>query len=73
MNPIKMIRNIAVRNNAIKMIEDELKGINKVRARAKIRLWESRGNDENSAKVLRDMIALMDLGNATIERLNKVA
>jgi len=73
MNPIKMMKNIAVKNNAIKLIKDELKGINRVRAKAKVRLWESRGNDEQSAKILREMIELTNLGNQTLERLSKVA
>lgn len=71
-NPINAVKSAKIKRNAIDMIRTELQIICRNRGKARVRLYESRGNDENAAKELRNAIELIALGETTIERL-KVA
>ena len=71
-NPINAVKSAEIKRNAIDMIRAELHIVYRNRGKARVRLYESRGNDENAAQALRDSIAMIKLGEETIERL-KVA
>ena len=71
-NPINAVKSAKIKKVAIDMIRAELQIIRRNRGKARVRLYESRGNDENAAQALRDSIAMIKLGEETIDRL-KVA